>query len=188
MEVSDPGDLTQRVCRKCGTSHEGRLYPALFRKKPEEIFESKLVAGSDASCFHHPAKQAEVACESCGRFLCSVCDIPFEGKHLCSSCFSSERDKGNFSEWDAERKCPGSIALFFVIVSFLIPWFALIVIPGVILYVCMNWKAKGSIVRTSKWRLVLALVLVLIQFLVYGSFIVVFIVGFIKGFFLRGLS
>ena len=45
------------------------------------------VAEGMATCFHHPENQAEAACGSCGRFVCSLC-VDGHGDHaVCNACF-----------------------------------------------------------------------------------------------------
>jgi hypothetical protein len=71
---------------------------------------------NDASCFFHPQKKAAVACESCGRFLCDLCDLEFDGRHICPNCLSAGRKKGALKNFDQFRLSWTGVALLVAIV------------------------------------------------------------------------
>src|SRR3954465_3607531 len=78
LEVKGAG-----VCRYCRTPFEFRPFPALHAPPPK--VEARVATTDDAVCFFHSDNTAEAVCESCGRFLCTVCAIHFASKKLCPS-------------------------------------------------------------------------------------------------------
>lgn len=103
------------ICAHCRTEFRYEALPPLFGGprvgRPGEL----LVDASEASCFFHPEKRAAVACESCGRFLCSLCDLEVEGRHICPACFSAGRKKGTLGVLDQFRLSWPGLALVSVL-------------------------------------------------------------------------
>src|SRR5579885_2135346 len=79
-------------CPGCGQQVTAIVLPAVEQKRtgaaPEALSEE-----SEASCFFHPESRAAVPCADCGRFLCNLCDIELDGRHVCPSCFQSGASK-----------------------------------------------------------------------------------------------
>src|SRR5258706_3513950 len=72
-------------CPSCGSPVQVAVFPAVERTGAGTLPE-KLGAESEASCFYHPFSRAVVPCDQCGRFLCSLCDLDIDGRHLCPAC------------------------------------------------------------------------------------------------------
>src|SRR5580658_8979442 len=73
-------------CPACSIPIRIEVFPAL--SAPQAVGQSgeTILVEGESSCFYHPAKRAVVACESCGRFLCALCDLDLNGQHLCPGC------------------------------------------------------------------------------------------------------
>ncbi len=67
-------------CRHCGRFIQAEVFPALIR--PPEVHSGEVLLEKEASCFFHDNKKAALSCGICGRFICSLCDIEFDGRHL----------------------------------------------------------------------------------------------------------
>jgi len=83
-----PGAETSLVCPECATEFTAYLSDAV---QPPELSPglSTPVNEGDASCFFHEDRSAERTCDGCGRFICSVCDLPLGDRHLCPSCIEA---------------------------------------------------------------------------------------------------
>src|SRR4051812_10375500 len=92
---TDNLDGAFHLCPRCGDWVQAYVFPALRRLQPVTLAESALVEGQ-SSCFYHPQKLAAIACESCGRFLCALCDVEIGGVHRCPRCLESGRRKQQF--------------------------------------------------------------------------------------------
>ena len=68
-ELSDTNRGTLAACRSCGSLLEVHLLTAAFQAPTSGRAGEPVLAPGEATCFNHPAKRAQIACESCGRFL-----------------------------------------------------------------------------------------------------------------------
>jgi hypothetical protein len=135
--------------------------------------EQVLVEG-ESSCFFHPAKKAAVACDGCGRFICSVCDIELSGQHLCPQCLESGKRKGKLGQIESSRTLYDSLALALATYPLLIFYFTLITAPMALYVTIRHWRAPGSVIVRGKWRFVVALVLATLQIAGWIALAVVF--------------
>lgn len=103
-------------CPECRKRIDIEVFPALFAGPRIGRRGEALVDASDASCFFHAEKRAAVACESCGRFLCALCDLEVDGRHICPSCLAAGRKKGAMIALDQFRLSWPGIALLMAIV------------------------------------------------------------------------
>ena len=103
-------------CPVCRDGIELEVFPALFAGPRIGRPGEPLVDASEASCFFHAEKRAAVACESCGRFLCALCDLEVDGRHICPSCLAAGRKKGAMTGLDQFRLSWAGIALLMAIV------------------------------------------------------------------------
>lgn len=103
------------LCPHCRTHAEFDAFPALFAGPRLGRPGDPLVDASEASCFFHAEKRAVIACESCGRFLCALCDLEMGGRHICPKCLAAGRKKGALKNLDHFRiSWPGIAVLMTV--------------------------------------------------------------------------
>jgi hypothetical protein len=157
-------------CPECGADIEVAAFPALIRKFADSASGESLVVDDDSSCFYHPTKKAAIACEACGRFLCSLCDIDFNERHLCPACFESGASKGKVEALEKGRLRYDEIALFLSIVPIIFYCVTILTAPATLFVTIRYWKAPLSVVRYSKWRFVVASLLAGAQLLLWGLF------------------
>jgi len=144
-------------CFSCGAPILVRLYPAAFKRlEPGKTGEAIVVEG-EASCFYHSGKRATVPCASCGRFLCELCDIDFNGEHICPVCLESGRTKTKVHTLDNHRTLYDSIALHLCFLPVMINS------PAAVVMAIYAWKKPTSIVRRTKARVYAALILGLLE-------------------------
>jgi hypothetical protein len=155
-------------CPTCGSLLQVEVFPALFRPKtPGRDGEVLLVEG-EASCFYHPQKKALLPCESCGRFLCGLCDCELHGRHFCPTCLETGKKKGRIKNLENERTLYDSIALALAIYPLLIFYFTVITAPMALYIALRRWNAPRSIIHRTKIRLVLAIILASAQIAGWG--------------------
>ena len=149
-------------CPACGAAIQIEVFPALFRRvQPGQAGETILVA-TDASCFYHPQKKAVVPCESCGRFLCALCDCELHGLHFCPSCLETGKKKGSIKSLENKRKVYDNQALLLAMLP--------LVLTGLLaLYlVIRHWHTPMSLVHPGKTRLIVAAILATTQVLAFA--------------------
>lgn len=143
-------------CKHCGVFIRADVFPALVR--PPEVHSGNSVIENEASCFFHDQKKAVVPCGSCGRFLCSLCDIEFEGGHICPTCLSSGQKKHKFKNMENKRVLYDNIALSITILPSVFWFITFFTAPLALYFVIRYWKAPSSIIPRSKIRFICAAV------------------------------
>jgi len=113
--------------------------------------------GSDLSnedqscCFYHPQKQASAACDTCGRFLCGLCDLQAGSAHICGQCLQRAMQESTAS--DDERLCPrrptyDQAAMTLAIIP--------ITAPLGVYYALRHWNTPGSVLGVRRGLLTAA--------------------------------
>jgi len=146
-------------CPACGVPLQVEVFPALFRRvNPGQSGETIMIEG-ESSCFYHPQKKAVVPCQGCGRFLCALCDCELNGQHFCPACLETGKTKGKIKSLENQRTLYDSIAMSLAIFPLLIFYFTLITAPVALFIVIRYWNAPRSIVRRTKIRYIVAIIL-----------------------------
>jgi hypothetical protein len=139
------------------------VFPAAFRELARGTAGESLLADDEASCFYHPKKKAVIPCEACGRFLCALCDIEFNGRHLCPSCLETGKRKHKIKNLEKHRTLYDSIALALAVYPMLFFWPTLFTAPAACFVGVRYWNAPRSIISRSKVRFIAAFVLAGLQ-------------------------
>lgn len=147
------------ICRACGSVTWASVFPAAFQPAAAHAAEP-VIDDTDASCFYHATKRAVVHCESCGRFLCSLCQIELGGENLCPACVETGRRTKQMVKLENHRVLYDSIALAIAVLPALFFFWPAIVGAPAALFVAFRYrKAPGSLVRKRRVQFVLAIVL-----------------------------
>ncbi|MBT8357824.1 MAG: hypothetical protein HKO79_14810 [Desulfobacterales bacterium] len=150
-------------CPFCNSLLQVDIFPAMFRAIPAGKSGEVLLEKSEASCFYHPQKKATIVCSLCGRFLCDLCDVDLNEKHLCPSCLEKGRTKRKIISLEDQRTCYDRIALLIAIVPMLGFWLTILTAPIVVFITIRHWKSPGSIVRKTKIRFIVAFIIASLQ-------------------------
>lgn len=148
------------TCPSCALRQEVELFPAFFRRqKAADAGEAVLVEG-ESSCFFHPHKKAIIPCDSCGRFLCSLCETTIGKAHLCPSCLHTGHVSGKLERLVKGRVLYDQIALSLAILPLLFLPFSLLTAPAAIYVALRYWNAPKSLLpRYSRLRSVAAILI-----------------------------
>jgi len=157
------------VCPFCGASMEAILFPAFFEERNRSRAGETLLVDTEASCFYHPQKKAEVTCDYCGRFLCALCEVEMEGKRLCPPCIEAGKVKGRIKSLESRRVLYDSIALSLSIIPLLIFYVTFITAPIALYLAIRYWNKPTSVLHRGKWRLILAISLAGLQIIGWGA-------------------
>ena len=169
-----PAQNGEYRCTHCGAMLSTVVFPAAFRAAAAAKSAEERLDNADGSCFFHPSKKAERICESCGRFLCSLCAIKDGERTLCPSCHSKGKQQGPRPE-----KIPryDKIALGILLLSFLLtggltlPFGALVSLVICIVF----YRKQTSLVCNSRLQLLMIAlldVLILVGTVALVAFIV----------------
>ena len=147
------------MCPSCGTRNGVLAFPALFR--PPAVSASGAAALADeAACFYHPARKASTVCDACGRFLCELCDVEFQGQHLCAACLADGRKKSQFKELETQRMRYDVIAIQLALLPLLIvPFFFFTIVtgPAAVFVALRYWKKMKGVLGPVRVRMAVAL-------------------------------
>jgi hypothetical protein len=163
--------LDWEPCPNCQVLLHLEVFPALFRRNAPGDDGELLVVEGESSCFYHANKKAVLPCQGCGRFLCALCDCELHGQHFCPACLESGRNKSKIKSLDNHRTMYDTIALALTVlpVVTLAFWFLTIITAPMALFVAIRyWNAPRSLVRRTKIRYVLAMILATLQMAGWG--------------------
>ena len=146
-------------CPSCKARVKVEVFPAHFRALERGSSGEALVVDSHASCFYHPQKQAEVVCMSCGRFICSLCDVEVEGQHLCPPCLEISHKGGKLKSLESRRVLNDTVALHLVLLSILIFYVSFITAPLALYWAIKHRNTPSSILRRTRLQWYLAVIL-----------------------------
>ncbi len=146
-------------CQRCSAELRVTAFPALYRSPEIPVGGAPAVAEGEASCFYHPQKQAAVPCGSCGRFLCSLCDLELAGRHLCASCIEAARGRGDWTPLITSRLLYDQSALSLAIFPMLFVFPTLVTAPMALYLAIRYWKAPTSLLPRTKLRFVAAILI-----------------------------
>lgn len=150
-------------CPACAAPLLINVFPAFVRTTTSVMAESLLIQG-ESSCFYHTEKKAVLPCDSCGRFLCALCDVDFNGQHVCPTCLEVGKKKGKIKNLLNHRTRYDSIAIALAVFPLLIFYITPLTAPIAIYIAIRYWNAPVSIVpRRHKVRYVSAIVIASLQ-------------------------
>jgi hypothetical protein len=142
------------------------IFPAFFQPAAAGQSAEPIVEEGVSSCFYHEQKKAVTHCDVCGRFLCALCDVEFNGQHVCPACLQSGKQKGRLPHLESSRAVWDSAALFICLAPIVLFPFAPIVIgtaPIAIGVAIFSFFKPGSIVPRTRIRAWLAIGLSLLE-------------------------
>lgn len=142
-------------CPGCRQKVQVEVFPAIARATAGALPEA-IGADTEASCFYHPGSRADVPCDQCGRFLCRLCDLEIDGRHLCPTCFQTGVSTRKLETVEPRRTMYDTVALTLATFPALLLWPALLTAPATLIMVFRRWNAPGSIVPRTRIRFYLA--------------------------------
>jgi len=158
-------------CPECTAQVQVDLFPALLAPTAVGRAGETLIVEGESSCFYHPTKRAAAACESCGRFLCALCDLDLNGRHLCPGCLKTGRRKGKLKNLENRRMRYDGLAMTLAFAPLLVFYFTILTAPATLYVVIRYWNAPGSLVRRGRWRMVLAFIVALLEVIAWAALI-----------------
>ncbi|HTL56137.1 MAG TPA: hypothetical protein VL361_10690 [Candidatus Limnocylindrales bacterium] len=133
-------------------------FPALQNRPASGQTAERVLEEGESTCFYHSDKRAVVPCDQCGRFLCALCDIELEGKHLCPACLETGRDKRKLKVVEHKRTRYDQIVWSLLILP--LPFCAIsapVTASTALVIALRRWGAPPSLVANTKLRLILGM-------------------------------
>jgi hypothetical protein len=168
-----PEELWNRAeevrCPSCRHNMVALVFPAVAHSQLG-VAPTAIDSETEASCFYHPHSRAAQVCVDCGRFLCNLCDLEVDGRHMCPRCFASHETV------ETRRPMYDTMALALSTLPALLFWPALFGAPWALFIVFRRWNGPSSIVPRTKIRFILAALFALVEisfiaFVIYMAFI-----------------
>ncbi|MFT3831451.1 MAG: hypothetical protein QM691_17275 [Opitutaceae bacterium] len=147
-------------CRHCDSDIEFVSFPALHANRSVARSETATL-GEDATCFFHATNRAAAVCSGCGRLLCAVCAVDFAGQCLCPACIANRPTSRPDNV--PSRVLWDSFSLMLATLPLIMWPLTVLTAPTSIGLAIYGWNKPCSLVRGSRGRLVLAIVLGLAQ-------------------------
>ncbi|HBC86137.1 MAG TPA: hypothetical protein DCZ94_04195 [Lentisphaeria bacterium] len=160
-------------CPACGRKHAIEIFPAILKSPEKGVAPEKIISEGDSSCFYHQGNAASSICGTCGCYLCSLCNIEIEDKHYCPKCFKTSKD--NIGTLNSRTVLYDEILLSLSVLSFLICYLGLALSPIVIIAAFFLWKKMKTPYPRNRWRFVVAVILSVLQLLLWATLICVLI-------------
>lgn len=145
------------VCASCLAENTLRVFPAALAEERAAV--PAAASAGEAACFDHPNKLAVAACSQCGRFVCQLCEVQFGDETWCPSCVAAGSGKARAANTETSRTLYDSIALTLPLASLILWPFTALAGPAAVVLSIMKWKAPLSLVRRSRWRFVVGILL-----------------------------
>lgn len=167
-------------CPHCGSRFEARVfYPNRRTLAVQQI--AQQVSDQATPCAYHERNAAVAACERCGVFICSLCEMTTDSGKLCPSCFdrlAQETAQGGATQ--TRIRDYGSLAMLSAGVGLLMA--VILGIPGGILAWYFAIKAWRNPEQSSAGpvRLILAMLIGLLDTAFGGLILYSFIAAFTK--------
>jgi hypothetical protein len=175
LPIALPEDAPGRqvaACGKCRKTFDIQAFPALWHGHLFGTPGEAVLTAEECSCFYHPAKRAVRSCESCGRFLCALCEVEIGDAHLCPACIASGRREKKMHAVENRRVLYDNIALAVAVLPLITIYFTLITAPIAIFISIRYWNAPTSILGRGKWRFVVAILVSLLELGLWALFFV----------------
>jgi hypothetical protein len=147
----------------------------MFAERAAAAPEAALTG--EAACFDHPGKRAVAACQQCGRFVCRLCSVEMDGVVYCPSCVAAGAGQARAANADEPRTLYDSIAFTLPLASLVMWPFTIAAAPAALAISILKWKQPLSLVRRSRWRFVLAIVISLAEILGWIGIITAIVIG-----------
>lgn len=138
-----------QACPGCARPLEIQPFPGLTRIPAAGRPAESITGEGEAACFFHVTKKAVVPCDDCGRFLCALCDIELDGRHLCPSCLQAGQARGELPGLERSRT-RWDLVVWFVNLGLLTCIGAPIIAILNIVITSLCWNKPGS--RTANHR------------------------------------
>jgi len=156
------GEFTE--CPNCRAPTRTLVFPALAR----DAHSNQPVprAEAEAGCFFHSQWRAENLCNSCGRFLCSLCTVSFGDQRLCPDCIRRKREESTEAQFRDQAILFDNWALLILIVPILCLiyiYFGLIFSVLATAFIIIGWRRQQTVVPRGRYRFVLAAVLAVVE-------------------------
>jgi hypothetical protein len=152
-----------QVCPGCSSQVMVTSFPAMAM--PSGLASVVPPESGESSCFFHPSNLAESICDGCGRFLCGLCSIKFGKRKFCPGCIYQNRRQKSDPLLVDQALLFDNIAISILLLSAFTLIYLFLGLVISLLSICLvfvGWRYQRTLVRRSRIRFGIALILALI--------------------------
>lgn len=172
-QVSSNGQ--KLLCPACMHQFTAYVFPAFHQDITPGAKGEKVTDQETASCFYHPDKKAVIHCDMCGRFLCGLCDLEIDSRHLCPPCLENGPRKQQLPALDQDRLLYDNVALALAIFPAFTIWTTIITAPVTIGIIIRYWKRQISLLPRSRIRFIIAFTVAVLEIFAWLGFVVMIV-------------
>ncbi len=188
---------TEKPCPICQEKLRVYAFPAIQGPLVRRSGAAVAAMEGEAACFFHPHKRAAIPCDGCGRFLCTLCDLQFQGRHFCAACLDRAQRVGNGDAGaepvlaEAGELLKEKVFLhhnFAWVLAFYSPltlfgmYLLPLTAPTALWFSLRHWKRRDGFQIRGRWRAWASAVLAGLQLTLLAALAVIFAVGVQKVF------
>lgn len=168
--VVNPAGSTR--CPHCKRPQRIFVFAAAYRALFDDRPGGREALQEEATCYFFPDRRADYVCAISGRFICEKAATDWEGQKVSVDSLLRLREQEGTEKLQTKSILYDDIALSLAIFPILFFPFTLFSIPTVFYLAIRYWRAgPTSLLRRSRWRYLLAILLTLPQIVVWGLLI-----------------
>ncbi len=153
-------DLNSPIPEKGACSHCRQIvYLWTFARLVRRPAPEPSPSGADgAICYFHDARAALAACQSCGRYVCELCELKLEGRQICPDCFNRGLLNQQWSSLRQHEILYDTLALELAFAGWFL-WMLAPLLDAYIVYLLLrHWNGpRACLLPRNRWRFYLAM-------------------------------
>jgi len=143
-------------CEACGAITTLHLFPAVLEGDDAQTVPNRITDSEEATCFNHGDRKASVVCDGCGKFLCALCDIAWDERHLCSQCVAREHESADSPEGRRVFYRYDAMAVTLLGASLFMWFFSFLLYPAALVLIVQALRKPASVMPRGRGMLALA--------------------------------
>lgn len=163
-------------CPSCGSLLNIEAFPAMLQGPATGAVPEAVLVEGESSCFYHPTKKATIVCDGCGRFLCALCDLELNGRHVCPACLETGQKKAKFKDLENSRMLWDRLSFHIAILPILFFWTSLVGAP-IALYLVLRYRKEPCSITGKSNAYFAAAALIAVLEVVFWIFFFVLVLG-----------
>jgi len=172
----EPAHTSPEICVSCGWKGQALL----FRPVLPQIEEAAVALADDATCVHHPVKQAVAVCAGTGDYICSLCAIEIKGQTYSAQHLNAVGANKLGKAFDRHLARPDRTVVLFLILCF-VPYVNFFWIIGMPVWVVLGYRKLFASSRLRKQDPLFARLVSRARLKLIGVLLALFFVAFLAG-------
>ena len=157
------------ACPVCHTPSWTWRFPAFYQARDANAGLPLLDEG-ESSCMNHPQKRAVSVCDGCGKFLCALCEVDWNGENLCPACIRHRTTSVEADAYQREYIHYDVIALGVVVLCVPLWVFGGLLAPVALFMGWRFWRKPLRPVPHTRAFLIVAIVLAMLIIIAWMAF------------------